>query len=79
MKLGKSKVDITPPQGVDMCGYAWKARRAKGIHDPLWVRAIILEEGERKCALLSCDLIGIPAELVEEIREYARMYLGIER
>lgn len=33
MKVGKSKVVITPPQGVDRCGYAGKGRRAKGIQD----------------------------------------------
>jgi len=79
MRLGKSKLDITPPQGVDMCGYARKGRKAKGIHDPLYVRAIVFEEGERKCAILSCDLVGIPPELVREVREYARINLGIER
>lgn len=65
---GCAAVDITPPLGVYLAGH-FNARRAKGIHDPLTAQALVLQLGERRVALVGCDLVGIPGELTSLVRE----------
>ncbi|HVT72079.1 MAG TPA: hypothetical protein VHD61_03010 [Lacunisphaera sp.] len=45
-------MDITPPLGTDMP--AW-ARKADGVHDPLFARALVLDDGASRLAVVSLD------------------------
>src|SRR4026208_914639 len=46
-KVGIATLDITPPLGCSLAGY-YHERRADGILDPLFSKAIVLEQdGER--------------------------------
>lgn len=66
MKIGFSKTDITPPPGVVLGGYAGY-RPCGGVHDPLFCRAVVLEqEGERFC-LVSLDLACVDESLYRRI------------
>ncbi|HYT95279.1 MAG TPA: neutral/alkaline non-lysosomal ceramidase N-terminal domain-containing protein [Gemmataceae bacterium] len=61
LQAGAAKVDITPPTGFPMWGYA--ARRAagsKGVLDPLHARAVVLAAGEQRIAIVSLDLGRAP-------------------
>src|SRR5256885_1806 len=43
-RAGAAKVDMTPPIGVELCGYgAFLGRRSTAVHDPLYCRALVLE------------------------------------
>lgn len=56
-KAGVATVDITPPTGFPMWGYA--SRRDKpsdGVLDPLRARALVVEAGKMPVALVSLDL-----------------------
>ena len=55
---GFARLDITPPLGVALGG-SWKARDAKGVHDPLYVNAIAFGDGEKSAVLLVADLLGM--------------------
>ena len=48
LQVGFGKADITPslasPRGVWLAG-SGQNRKATGIHDPLWVRAFVLDDG----------------------------------
>ena len=70
-EAGAAKVDITPPVGYPMWGYA--ARRDKpsvGVRDPLHARALVLKTGESKIALVSLDLGRAPTrDSMKRIRE----------
>ena len=57
-RAGFAQLDITPPLGVHLDGY-FAFRPAKGVLDPLFVRAIAFGDGERTAVLLVCDLVGI--------------------
>ena len=39
---GAASVDITPPPGLMMCGYAARTESATGTHDPLTARALVI-------------------------------------
>jgi neutral ceramidase len=54
LKAGTAKVDITPPIGVAMEGFG--PRKAEGVHDPLYARALVLTDGTAKLAIVTLDL-----------------------
>jgi neutral ceramidase len=57
LRVGAGSVDITPPVGTPMAGY-YAERLSKGVHDPLFAKAIVLERGGKKAALVALDLIA---------------------
>lgn len=74
LEVGMAAVDITPQ--LDTGRTVWLAghengRRATGVHDPLYARAVVLRErasGE-KIALVALDVIGAQHPMVEQIRK----------
>ena len=65
---GAAQGVITPPVGVPMSGYYFE-RAATGVHDNLYAHALVLAEEGDRMALVTCDLIGMDAHLVSEIRQ----------
>ena len=65
MKAGVAEVDITPPVG---CWILGPVAQSTGVHDPLMARALVLDDGETKVAVLGIDLIGMGWELADELR-----------
>lgn len=65
MTAGAAMVDITPPPGLAMAGFAARTEPATGVHDPLTARAVVVGD----TALLAVDLIGLPEESGRRIRE----------
>lgn len=69
-QVGAFKIDITPPPGYPMGGYALAGRFSRGWWTHLYARAIYLEdEHGRRLALVSCDLWSMPAGLVDRVTE----------
>jgi len=77
MKIGVSSVNITPPIGVPMAGYSARDDVSIGIHDDLYAKAIVFDDGNTKAALIRCDLIGLEREFVEEVRKLIEADTGI--
>jgi len=77
MKVGVSSVNITPPIGVPMAGYSAREEAAKGIHDDLYAKVIVFDDGDAKAALVRCDLIGLERDFVEETRRLIEDETGI--
>lgn len=59
-----------------MAGYYYN-RGATGVHDDLHAKAIVLQAGGDKAALVACDLAGIPREIVTEARKLIEQSSGI--
>src|SRR5699024_8955841 len=70
LRVGVAVRDITPPVGYRMSGYFYE-RPSTGTHDPLLAKAIILEQGTERAALVFCDLIGISRTVSDEARKTA--------
>jgi neutral ceramidase len=78
LKAGAAKVEITPPLGLEMYGYANRKGGATAVLDPLMARVLVLEAGEQRMALVNMDL-GEPLATawIERLREHARKSCGI--
>jgi hypothetical protein len=58
LKAGAASVEITPRESTWMGGYS-PMRDSEGIHDPLQARALVLERGSLRLALVAVDCVGI--------------------
>ena len=78
LKAGVAKVDITPPLGLPMYGYAGRKGGATAVLDPLMARVLVLEVGEKRLALVVMDLGTVFApEWINRLRAAAREKGGI--
>ena len=76
LQAGFSRVDVTPPLGVDLSGYFYR-RMAKGIRDPLYVNALAIGDGTKTVILMAIDYIGIKLEPNTNIRNMIAERTGI--
>lgn len=76
LKIGAAAVKITPPIGASMAGYYYE-RGVEKIHDDLYAKALVIEKDGSKIAIVSCDLIGISANIVADVRKLVEKSTGI--
>jgi len=77
MQIGAASIDITPPVGTALDGYGGRTDVSLGVHDPLYARALYLDDGVTRLAFVVCDLIGIGSFLAERARELIAERPGI--
>lgn len=69
LRAGFGERLLTPPLGVDLCGYGFYLnRKADGVRDDLKVRVLALEDGGPPLAIIACDLIGLSVGRADAIR-----------
>jgi hypothetical protein len=72
LTVGFATTDVTPTVGgerpVWLAGFG-HGREATKVHDPLKARAVVLEDGERKVAMVGVDSIGLQLPTVDRIRK----------
>ncbi|MBP6822043.1 MAG: neutral/alkaline non-lysosomal ceramidase N-terminal domain-containing protein [Acidobacteria bacterium] len=56
LRAGVSRVDITPPTGVELWGYFDRSGPANGKLDPLFARVLVLDDGRQSVAVITLDL-----------------------
>src|SRR5438067_1530257 len=78
MILGAASIDITPDFAVDLCGYALRVQPSTGVLEPIFARAIFLEDGKEKLLWVACDLIAFERDFVEQFRAWAQRELGLQ-
>ena len=76
LRAGWSSTGITPPVGVDLCGFGGRSGPSEGVHDPLRAKAACVTDGQAAWALVTADLIGLDAGTVAEIRAELGERLG---
>ena len=69
LRAGVGKADITPQTGYYLGGWTRADRTAHGQHTRLFSRALVLQRGGRKVALVQVDLFMIPGGMVRHIGE----------
>ncbi len=78
LKAGTATVDVTPPLGYPMWGYSDRPGVSEKVHDPLHAKALVLDDGENKLAIVGLDLGRTPVrEGLQYIRERVRENTGI--
>lgn len=79
MKIGFAKREITPPLGLGLGGYAGY-RPNSGVHDPLYCKAVLLEQEGVRYALIVLDLLCADESLCARIAgETAKFGVAKER
>jgi neutral ceramidase len=78
LKAGMAKAVITPPVGVRLCGYAARTQPSIGVLDDLYAKALVLDDEEKRLALVVCDLLWVGKELVNDIRKRIKEQADIE-
>ena len=69
LRIGSAKLDLTPPFPTPLAGYSRRrGQRSTGVHDPLFVRAVLLQDADTTVALVSCDLLIVDEILFEAVR-----------
>ncbi|WP_435016911.1 hypothetical protein TA3x_004493 [Tundrisphaera sp. TA3] len=80
LRIGRAAVEISPAPGTPMLG----AQRAPGGKlgseeplDPIRVKAVVMDQGGRRAALVVCDLTSIPLAMIVEARRLIGESTGI--
>jgi len=72
LDAGAAKVEITPPVGTPLNGYGYRqGRPSTAVHDPVWARALYLDDGTTRLVIVNCDLVFINHELRQRVVELA--------
>lgn len=69
LRAGAARVSIVPPFPTQMGGFHDRVKDFEGVHDELFARAAVLDDGATKLVLIGSDLMAIDAELVRLIRD----------
>ncbi|MCZ7568819.1 MAG: neutral/alkaline non-lysosomal ceramidase N-terminal domain-containing protein [Ardenticatenaceae bacterium] len=92
LQAGTARIDITPPPGqpmagfpkfdpqlapTDMSGYFGRQGGATGTHDPLYARALVLDNGERALAFVAVDLVMVTAAFTAAVRDAVHQAIGL--
>lgn len=75
-RAGRAAVDITPPVGAPI-GSSYGITPAATIHDPLFAKAIVMETGGTKAAMVACDLVSVRREIVAAARQRIAASTGL--
>lgn len=67
LHIGIARVDITPPVGIPMVGFAGRGPSI-AVHDPLTATVLALTDGEDQALLICTDLLQPQAETVASFR-----------
>lgn len=76
LSIGTGAVDITPPTGLDIAGNLW-ATQSIGTRDPLRCKALVLDDGNTRAALVAIDLLGLDRQDVLRARDVIETRTGI--
>ncbi len=78
LKAGVSKVDITPYVGIWLCGFAARQKPSENIHDNLYSRAIVFDDGNENLCMVTCDLLTLDQSSIKNIRKIAQNMTGLK-
>ena len=70
LRVGASSAPINPEEGTWLAGYS-PSRQSTGVHDNLYAKAVVFDDGETPVALVVLDSIGVMYDTTLEIRARA--------
>ncbi len=75
-RAGAAKGNITPYLGEAIIG-GWNHPPATHVHDDLWVKCLVLDNGKMRVAFVVCDLLGISSTVSDEARRLLEKETGM--
>ncbi len=79
LRTGAFTVNITPGHPVPLSGYAGRAQPSTGVHDSIYARAFVFDDGRTTACLIQADLIGFSFEFADEINLEVEKKTGIPK
>ncbi len=81
LRAGAARVDITPPEGaaLRMSGYAGRESGFEGIHDRLFIRAVVVDDGAQPGVVAIADLSAVSHGFWDELAGRIERELNIPR
>jgi hypothetical protein len=76
LRVGAAMMDITPPIGWRRAG-GYREEISTGVHDPLYAKALVFEQGGERAALVVCDLCSVGRDTSDVVRRKASERTGI--
>ncbi|MCO4292861.1 neutral/alkaline non-lysosomal ceramidase N-terminal domain-containing protein [Solitalea sp. MAHUQ-68] len=67
LKCGWAAENITPDFDVHVAGYGVRWKSFSGIHDSIFVRTLVFDNGLQKAALVSLDMMIVPPLVVDQV------------
>ena len=77
LRAGAGVADITPELGIQIAGDIGRHRPCEEIRERLKVRALVLDDGAKRCCLLSLDLLAASNDWADRVRREVAGALGI--
>lgn len=78
-KAGAARAVITPPAGGLMYGYGARGTNVStGMHDPLFAKAVVLDDGQTKLAIVTLDIGSFPLENTQNVQAQVKQQAGFE-
>lgn len=71
VRAGVAALDITPAGSMIMSGFAARTEPSSGVHDPLSVRALVVDG----TAIVTADVVGLHEELCARVRAAVRPWV----
>ena len=78
LRAGAATSNITPPLGELIVG-GWKPIPATHVHDELYARCLVLDDGNTRLVIVLCDNVGIPTEVFDSAKEQVHKATGIPK
>ena len=64
LKAASATANITPPLGTEIPG-GFRPRYAENVDDELFAKALVIDNGTTRIAIVTCDLIAIPEKIAD--------------
>lgn len=77
LRAGAAAVDITPQAGVSLDGPISKNGPVQGVHDRLHARALVLDDGATRLAIVICDLCMIGGDVTGAAKSLVQEQSGL--
>lgn len=67
-RVGWAKKSVLPPKAIPLAGYGDReGALSEGIRDSIWIRVIVIDNGNQKFAMVSGDLLIIPLQVTKRL------------
>ncbi|MFH1716647.1 MAG: neutral/alkaline non-lysosomal ceramidase N-terminal domain-containing protein [Planctomycetota bacterium] len=75
-RAGSAVSNITPPLDEAIVG-GWNSPPAEHVHDELYARCLVLDDGQNRMAFVVCDSLGIAREVCDAAGQIIKDKIGI--